>query len=235
MVNLHSLTVSEKAQRLDYNKDLSVSHYLAEEIFQKVQQFSERLGSDHAYLKTIFDGYTNAVAKAQQLQTMVADLFRGGRKLEEGVLEHITKLSSLNPENLPKMLRIKAFFNTIRDKQMRLFQRFSSAKDFGKLKVAMRKFRSTLKRLERAIEGISTNLDSDQFSLLVNKANSVLDVLKGFSFQNDLEEVRRKVGTIKEKAKQGKGWGLISLIAFGMVVFIGSFCVFATIKKAEEN
>lgn len=183
----------------------------------------------------MFEGYSGAVARASQLQTMVVDLFKGGRKLEEGVVESMSKMSSLGPENLPKMMRIKAFFKTIKDKQKRLYERFTAAKDFGRLKGVMRKFRSTLKRMERAVEGININLDSSEFSALINRASSVLDVLKGMSFQHDLEEVRKKVGGIKEKVKQGNGWGLIGLLAFGMVVFAGSFCVFSAIKRAEEG
>jgi hypothetical protein len=235
VVNLLGLSIAEKAQKLDITKDINVSNYLAEEIFQKVQQFSEKLGNDQAYLKSVFEGYTSAVARAMQLQTMVVDLFKGGRKLEEGVVESISKMSTLNPENLPKMIRIKAFFKTIKEKQNRLFERFTAAKDFGKLKGIMRKFRSTLKRMERAIEGINQSLDSSEFSALITRTSSVLDVLKGMSFQNDLEEVRKKVSGIKAKVKEGNGWGLIGLIAFGMAVFAGSFCVFSAIKRAEEG
>lgn len=234
-MSLSGLTLAEKAQKLDVSRDIAVSHHLAEEIFDKVKQFSDKLAGDQEYFKSVFEGYTGALERSQLLQTMVNDLFRGSRKFEEGVVESISKMSDFTPENLPKMMRVKSYFNTIREKQTRLFNRFNSAKDFGKLKSVMRKFRATLKRMEKAIGNVNQSLESDQFSQLITKTTSVLGVLQGMDFQKDLEEVRRKVGNVKEKVKQGNSWGLIGLIAFGMVVFAGSFCVFSAIRKAEEG
>lgn len=234
LINLNELRVSEKARRLDVSENLVVSEYLAEEIFQKVRQFSDKFEKDQTYLKTIYDGYSSALAKTNQFQTIVVDLFKGSRKLEESVIESISRLSSMNPETLPKMMRIKAYFETIMTKQTRLFDRFNGAKDFGKLKQILRKFRGVLKRMEKAITNINESLASAEFDGLFGRVTSVMDVLKRLSFKDDLEGIRRQIKGIRERAKETNSWGMLGLIAFGVFLFAGSMCIFNAIKKAES-
>lgn len=235
VVNLVSLHVYERKRKLEITDYLSISSHLSEEIFQKVQAYTASLQQDQKSLKSIFDGYSGVLNRASELQAMVVDFFRGSRRMEETVLESISKLSSLNPDNLPKMIRIKTYFETLKAKQKRIFERFEGAKDFAKLKKALRKLRSTMKKMEKGLTEVSASMGTTEFEEMFAKIGSVTEVLKKLDFKADLEGVRQTVSELKRKSKEGKGWGLFWMVAFGFLVFAGCLCMFSVIKKAEES
>lgn len=234
LVDLKEFKLQEKARKLDVNENIQVSEHLTEEIFQKVNAFTTRISNDQIYMKKLAEGYASAQSKVNYFQALVVDLFRGTRKMEENVLESINRLSSLSPENIPKLARIKTYFETLRSKQKKLFDRFNGTADFGRMKKVMRKLRVNLRKIDRAIENITANIQSAEFDTTFGRISSVMDVLKGMSFKSDLEKVKQQVELIRERTKKGNSMGLIGLVGFGVIVFAGAYCMFKTIKRAED-
>lgn len=234
IVDLKEFQLQEKARKLDVHENIQVSEHLTEEIFQKVNAFTSRISNDHTYMKSLAEGYASTHSKAKHFQALVVDLFRGTRKMEENVLESISRLSSLNPENIPKLTRIKTYFDTLRSKQKKLFERFNGAADFGRMKTVMRKLRSNLRKMDRAIQNITSNIQSAEFDSLFGRISAVMEVLKGIAFQKDLEKVKEQVESIRKQTKKGNSIGLLGLLVFGLFVFAGSYCMFKTIKRAED-
>lgn len=189
IVILRDVSVFEKKHKLDVEETLAVSNNLSQEIFSKINDFTLILNSNKDQLSSIYQNYLNTSQKAARFQTLVVDLFRGSKKFEEGVLESLTNLKSINPDNLPRMIRVRNYFMTLKEKQARLFDRFQQAKDFGKLKNVIRLMRSSFKKIDKAVEQITDLISSQEFQIFFKKTDSLIEVLNQMSFQEDLVKV----------------------------------------------
>lgn len=188
-VGLTEVTFAEKKHRLDVKESLQVSKELAAEIFDKVRTFSAAINADKATLKEVTEGYRELAAKSAQLEGYVADLFRGTRRFEEHVVESITRLTVMNPQTIPKMMRIRALLDTLRFRQDKVFQRLVSIKGLMAAKKVFKRARSLLKKVELGLKTLTDDVNSDDFRRFFAKANSFAGLLNRIDLPSFVADV----------------------------------------------
>lgn len=188
-VALKEIVFAEKKHRLDVRESLQVSHDLAIEIFDKVKTFSDIINEDKVALKEITKSYRELAEKSSKLESYVIDLFRGTRRFEEHVVESITKYSSMNPETIPKMMRIRTVLDSLRFRQDKVFQRLVSIKGLMAAKKIFKKARSLLKKVELSFKVLTENVNSDEFRRFFAKMNNFTELLNRIDLQSFVADV----------------------------------------------
>lgn len=186
---LKEAVFSEKKHRLDVKESLHVSHELAAEIFDKVKTFSQILNDDKQTLAEVGSGYRELADKTGRLETYMQDLFRGTRRFEEHIVESITKFQAVNPETLPKMMKVKVLLDSLQYRQDRIFQRLVSIKGLMAAKRVFRKARKMLKRVELSFKELSDDISSDQFNAFFAKIRDFVEVVGRLDLKNFVTDV----------------------------------------------
>ena len=188
-LGLTELRFVEKKHRLDVDESLLVSHELAVEIFDKLKTFSKTVNQDKETLMSIHNSYQEVSQKTSLLEVFMRDLFRGTRKFEEHVIESLTRFRVFNPENLPKMMRIKQHLETLQFKQDKVFQRFVSIKGLIAAKKVFHKTRKMLKRIEKGVSKLTEQISSEEFTGFFGKVDGFVDLMKRMDLVEVIEDV----------------------------------------------
>ena len=186
---LQDLRVYEKKNRLDVNESLHVSHELMVEIFDKVKTFTSKFNADGKTLVSVDSSYKELFKKAALLHTFANDLFRGTRKFEEHVIENLKKYKLFNPENLPKMLRIKTYLETLKYKQNRVFQRFVSIKGLFAAKKVFKMTQKNLRRVDGSFKSFLKLLSSEEMTGFSKKMEHFMGLMKNVNLKQSIEDV----------------------------------------------
>jgi hypothetical protein len=231
---LKELVFAEKKHRLDVKEALHVSHELAAEIFDKVKTYTGMISQNKEMMRELTVSYKDLAEKSGRLELFMQDLFRGTRRFEEHVVESITKLQSVNPETLPKLMRVKILLNSLQHRQEKIFQRLVTIKGQFAAKKVFRKARKMLKKVELSFKELSEDIGSQQFSTFFTKIEGFVDLLRRIDLQTYVEDVRTRVAGKKAIIKKAKQYGVISVVILAGLSLICSWLIFRMIAKAEK-
>lgn len=231
---LKELVFAEKKHGLDVREALHVSHELAAEIFDKVKTYTGMIHDNQAVMRELTSAYKDLADKANRLEVFMQDLFRGTRRFEEHAVESITKLQTVNPETLPKLMRVKILLTSLQQRQDKIFQRLVTIKGQFAAKKVFRKARKMLKRVELSFKELSDDIGSNQFGAFFTRIEGFVDLLKRIDLQTYVEDVRKRVAGKKAVAKKTQQYGLISVLLLAGISLVCSWLICRMIAKAEK-
>ena len=159
------------------------------EIFDKVKTFTNTFNADGKNLVSIGTSYKELLKKTAFLNTFASDLFRGTRKFEEHILENLKKYKVFNPENLPKMMKIKMCLETLKFKQNRIFQRFVSIKSLFAAKKVFKNTQKNLRRVEKLFKDFVKLMSSEQMTGFSKKMENFMGFMKNINLKKSVEDV----------------------------------------------
>lgn len=187
-VSLFEFHVYGKQHRLDLNETLAVEHEMVQEIFDKLIQFTEEINDDKDHLKLVYDMYRSTVQKAKVLEIYIRDLFKGTRKFEEQMLDNFKKYELINPQNLPKLMKIKNLVLQLETKQRNIYHRFESIKAVLSARRVFQNMKTSLLKMEGVVLQLNDQIGSDAYQTFFGKTIKVVDFLKKFDFREMIIE-----------------------------------------------
>ena len=170
------------------NETLVVEHEMVQEIFDKLIHFSEEINEDKDHLKLVYDMYRLTVQKAKILEIYIRDLFKGTRKFEEQMLDNFKKYELINPQNLPKLMKIKNLVLQLETKQRNIYHRFDSIKAVLSARRVFQSMKTSLSKMEGVVLQLNDQIGSDAYQTFFGKTIKVIDFLKKFDFQEMIIE-----------------------------------------------
>jgi hypothetical protein len=188
-IDLYQIKLLEKKHKLDVEDSLLVSHELVEEIFDKVAHFTDKIGKNTEALRSIQDLQSSLLTKSKYLEIFTKDLYMGTRRFQEHMIENLNKYKLVNPESMPKMAKIRQSIKTLETKQAKIFERFMTIKSLLSAKKVFKKTRSYLRRMDKVVEDLSSQVTSPEFTGFFTKTSQLIELLRNMNFKKLIEEV----------------------------------------------
>ena len=188
-IKLFEFYVYEKQHRLDISDNLAVEHELVNEIFDKLMYFTEELNDNKEELRKIHDIYASTLKKSRFLNLAMRDLFRGTKKFEEHMIRNLHQFEKINPQNLPKMIKIKTTVENLETKQKRIYDRFSSIKGILNARHVFQNMQQTLQKMEGVVVQLNEKIGSDAYQTFFGKTDHVIEFLEKMDFKKMIGEV----------------------------------------------
>lgn len=231
-VELKGLILYEKQHAFDVETDLAISHELVEEIFDKVNTFTEKFNADKAKLGSIYELQQTLANDGHRLELYAADLFRGTRKFQEYMLEALSSHKVMSPENMPKMQKLKSKIDELKSIQKTIFDRFLSIQALLDSRKLLKKSYKKIVALQNTMNSIQQLVADPKFDKLISDSKGILETASS----SNIDEILKVFAEMKENVDHTTTFGIgAGLSLLGVVVLaIFGFLIMRKISAVEK-
>lgn len=205
---IHSIELNEKETRLDIEESLTVSHHLVEEIFDKLNTFTEIFADDKEGIASLLELQNKLIEKVAILEINAKDLNRGSTKFQDFMLENFNKHKIVTPRNYPRLMTIKRMIENLNDLQVKVFNKFVDIKNLVNSKDVFKKTFDNFNKMNDLLKQIVKEVSSKEFKAFYKKTKTLMSVIKKVNFDAFFKQVEN---TINYQNSSTKNIGYISL------------------------
>lgn len=229
------IEIREKQTRLDIQKGLTVSHHLMEEIFDKLNSFTEIFSNDKDNLSSILDLQNGLINRASILEIYAKDLNSGTKKFQEYMLESLNKHKLISPESMPKLMKVKEKIENLERLQGKVFKRFVDIKGLVNTRKVFKKTYKNFKKINKRIAEIVREISSKEFKNFYKKTKKLMKSLEKLDFTSFFNQVEETIRNQKKIALSTANFGILVVVIFCLGIFIFAFFILKNINKSDKS
>lgn len=232
-LDINGITVKEKKHSFDIDDNLDISHVLVEEIFEKVNTFTEKFNENKEKLGTIYSMQQEVSASANKLEMYASDLFKGTRKFQEFMIENLASKKIFGVEHMPKMRKVQNKIDELNEIQKAIFDRFLSIqKSLNSKQLFKRTFQRMLK-LQNVMEKASAFMSNSKFEQIIKESEKMASIASQKDVKSVLQTFKDLKDDLSHEATFGLGMALFSIGLFALVLFV--FLIIRKIIAVEKS
>ena len=190
---IYNIQISEKEHKLDINESLTVSNHLVEEIFDKINSFTEIAENDKENLLSLIELQNLLIQKTSLLEVFSRDLNSGSKKFQEFMFENFNKNKLVSPESLPKLMTIKQKIENLTRLQTKVFERFVNIKKVVNTKKIFKKTFENFSKMNLLLKKVVEEISSKEFKDFFERTKQMMKVIKKDHFSEFFKEVENVI------------------------------------------
>ena len=232
---IKGIEIKEKDSRLDINDSLTVSHHLMEEIFDKLDNFTQIFSQDKDNLSNIIDLQNGLINRASILEVYSRDLNSGTKKFQEYMIESLNKHKLVSPQSMPKLMKIKEKIDNLERLQGKVFKRFVDIKGLVNTKKIFQKTYKNFKKINELVAKIVREISSKEFKEFFKKTKSLVRSLEKLDFTTFLNQVEDTIRNQNKSALSTANSGILIVVIFCVVIFAFAFVILKNINQSNKS